>query len=164
MTSRIIVVALTCLAGIGCGGNDSPTAPSAQTPTAAAITATVIPNPVIAIACTPTTCAAGLEFIASLSVQISETAGLGGNVDFVNVTMRNATTGAEIGTLNYGADELIRRASTNHVNARGSLTIPNVGIVYRLAGGGRQGTVTVAVQFTDDRGNRLNQIISVPVA
>jgi len=164
--SRIaIVLALTCSVALGCGGDKSPTAPSSQ-PTTADITATVSPNPVIASACTPTTCTTGFAFSAVFNLQISETAGVGGNVNFVNVTMRDSTTGAEIGTINFGADEVIRRASTatNHVNARGSLSIVNLGVNYRLSGGGRQGTLTVAVQFTDDRGNQINRVVTVPVA
>ena len=166
MTSRIaIVLALTCSVAIGCGDEKSPTAPSSQSATTADITVTVSPNPVIASACTPTTCLSGFDFAALFTVQISETAGVGGNVNFVNVTLRNTTTGIEIGTVNVGADEVIRRVptATNHVNARGSLSIVNLGVTYRLTGGGRQGTLTVTVQFTDDRGNQINRLVNVPV-
>ncbi len=49
------------------------------------------------------------------------------------------------------------------MNARGTLIVSNLGFSYRLVGGARQGTVTVAVQFTDDRGNRINRVGNAPL-
>jgi hypothetical protein len=85
-------------------------------------------------------------------VIVQETAGLSGNVDYVNLTFLR---GGFIGnTVNYGADYIVRRLGTNHVAARGKLTIP-IGYVFQMGDGSSEILLNVTVHFTDDRGHDL---------
>jgi len=131
--------------------------------TIAVIAVTVTPSPIIARDCTPAICSPGYKFLIECTVRVEESAGLGGNVDLVNVTLRNATTGIEINTVNYGSAEISQRAGSNHVASRGSISF-GLGEQYFLALGGRQATMTLTLQFTDDRGNKINKIVTVQVA
>jgi hypothetical protein len=139
----------------GGGGDSGTTTPNPTTPTPqptasrANISASIAPNPMNAEASGDAEFPWRVEF----EVIVRETAGLGGNVDFINITLRNPATGGETSALNYGANEVADRAGgTNHIDARGSLTVP-ISIRYRLAGGGRQAVFIAEVRFTDDRGN-----------
>jgi hypothetical protein len=86
---------------------------------------------------------------------LRETAGLGGHANFVDVSFVNSFGFETPGALNYGATEIVERAGTNRLNARGELRIP-LGMVYRADGfGGRTITLKNAVNFTDDRGNTM---------
>ncbi len=103
---RSIVCFLVAAIVAGCGGSSS--SPSAPTSTTAAeVTVSVNPNPITASTCSPSQCSSGADFYFVVTLVITETAGVGGNVDFVNVTLRNPTTGQEVGTVNLGADEVI---------------------------------------------------------
>ena len=165
-TRALVLAALACLLP-GCGGDSSSTTtPVTQppAPTVGTFSATVNPNPIIAADCTPAVCGnQGFQFAAIGTVVITETTGLGGNVDFINLTLRSGATGAEIGTINLGATQIVANAGTNHINGRATLSVPNVGLIYRLAGGSRQGTMTYAIRVTDDRGTIHNLVINVSV-
>jgi hypothetical protein len=94
--------------------------------------------------------------LALWTTTIRETAGLSGNVNFINVTARSKTTGLESNTLNYSANDVIARAGTNHVTGNGQISL-KIGICSTLnASTGRQRAVTQVVNFTDDRGNLIN--------
>jgi hypothetical protein len=87
-------------------------------------------------------------------VVLRETAGLGGNVNKVDVGFVNSFGFETKSALNYGATEIKRRAGTNHLAARGELHIP-LAMIYRADGfGGRTIRLKNAIDFTDDRGNR----------
>jgi hypothetical protein len=149
--------AVAALAAGGGGDSETPS-PNPTTPTPpptasrATISASIAPNPINAQA----TGNAEYPWSVEFEVNVRETAGLGGNVDFINVTLRNPATGGETRALNYGAGEVASRAGgTNHIDARGSLTVP-ISIRYRLAGGARRAVVIAEIRFTDDRGNVMN--------
>ena len=118
---------------------------------------TKTPNPVIA-----GTGSQGFQFTVAFNLTVTESAGVGGNVNFVNVTLRNTTTGLELNTINFNATDVLNRAGTNHIAGRGTLNIP-LSVVYTLALGGRQATMTIAVQFGDDAGHLTNQTLTVPI-
>ncbi len=145
----------------GCGGS-SPAAPTGPPPTTlprmSAVTASVSPSPLVA----EPSANPGFMWALRFSVTITETAGLACNVNLVNWTLRNATTGVELNTLTWNPAEITARAGTNHVPARGSLTIP-LAVVYTLSGGGRQGAGTVAAQVIDANGNTVNATATVSV-
>jgi hypothetical protein len=61
-------------------------------------------------------------------------------------------------TVNYGADYITRRLGTNHVGARGTLTIP-IGYDFWTADGSSSILVNVTVHFTDDRSNEITGIV-----
>ena len=141
-----------------CGGSNatSSTPTPIQTPAASQATITVVasPNPITATACTSTSCAEGWQWHINGNVTVTETAGVSGNVNYVNLTFLR---GGYVGnTVNYGADYIGQRLGTNHVGARGKLTIP-IGYVFRTGDGGSDILLNVKVDFTDDRGHELTE-------
>lgn len=157
MNPRLVVGVSLCLFFVGCGGSSgsSPTPVAVPTPAQRSVlVATVEPNPVIWVAA-GTRCATQPD-LALWTTTIKETAGLSGNVNFINVTARSKTTGLEFNTINYSASDVTSRASTNHINASGQISL-SIGICSTLsATQGRQQTITQVVNFTDDRGNVIN--------
>jgi hypothetical protein len=160
---RLLLASLAALLA-ACGGGGSPTAPTptpTPAPTRAIVTVTSEPAPVLAIPISqrPTFCGTnqGWDFVAVWATTIRETAGLGGNVNFINVTARNSL-GVEIfrAPINFDVNFVIRSAGTNHVNGGGSITLREMGMCYRLATGLRAVRVLQIVNFTDDRGNTMN--------
>jgi hypothetical protein len=139
----------------GCGGGGSTTAPTAPVatptpvPTRAEVTLTVSPPTLVAVANNDRTYPWRVEW----TLVLRETAGLGGNVNYVNVGFVNSFGFETPSALNYGADTIIRRAGSNHLYPNGELRIP-LGMVYSADGFGQR-TITLknAVSFTDDRGN-----------
>lgn len=93
------------------------------------------------------------DWLVRFSVIVAESAGLGGNVDFINVVLRDALTGAQTSPVNFGAGDIIGLAGTNRVEASGRIEVP-LGIVFNFSSGSSAGTALVDVQVTDDRGNR----------
>jgi hypothetical protein len=152
---------MTALAGVcavlltACGGGGSTSAPSAPIATPppvasrAEVTITVSPPTLVAVANNDRTYPWRVEW----TLVLHETAGLGGNVNYVNVGFVNSFGFETPSALNYGADTIIRRAGTNHLEPRGELRIP-LGMAY-FADGFGQRTITLknAISFTDDRGN-----------
>lgn len=137
--------------GTSSGGSTTPTPP--PTASQANIEASLAPNPINAQASGNPSFPWSIEF----QVTVRETAGVGGNIDFINTTIRDLETGTESPALNYGADTIISRAGTNHVNGRGNLTVP-LGLRFRLAGGGRAAVLIANIRFTDDRGNVVTTV------
>jgi hypothetical protein len=138
------------------GGSDSsttPSTPSTPSATQARIEASIAPNPINAQA------SGNAEFPwrIDFEVIIRETAGIGGNIDFINTTLRNVATGAETRAVNFGADEIVGRAGTNNVNGGGSLTVP-LALRYRLSGGARAAVLIAEIRFTDNRGNVITTV------
>jgi hypothetical protein len=153
MKAELLVVGLFVLAGCG----ESPTAPSpvASPPapvTRAVVTVSARPNPIVADA-------DGGGFVAGTTVVVTETGGVAGAVDYINVTLRHEPGGI-VGTVNFGSDYVIANAGTNRVAANGALPVP--GIAFRYSGP-RDAIVTIAVQFRDDHGRLFYKVATVPV-
>jgi hypothetical protein len=85
-------------------------------------------------------------------VNIQETGGVGGNVDFISVTGQHG--GRTFNTVNYGADYIVQHSGANHIGARGTLSVAFT-IDYNNGDGTRDRLEVIAIQFTDDRGNRV---------
>src|SRR5262245_55919615 len=132
---RLMVLALA-IAAPGCGGGGgSPTATVPLTttttlPPQTLIQASANPDPIIAEACTPSICTSGFDYRASTTITLRETGGLPGNVDFINVTFRNASTNVEFGTLTFNQNDITSRAGGIFIAARGELVIPRIGGIY----------------------------------
>jgi len=99
----------------------------------------------------------GWDFVAAWTTTVRETAGLGGNVNFINVTGKNAL-GFELfdAPINFDANYVIRKAGTNHINGGGQITLSDMGMCYALATGLRAVHIVQVVNFTDDRGHLMN--------
>ncbi len=145
------------------GGNSGPSSVPAPTPapTQAVVVVTVTPTPVLAVPIDqrPDFCGQnkGWDFTADWSTTVRETAGLGGNVNFINVTAKNAA-GFELfkAPLNFDANYVIKAAGTNHVNGGGQIVVKEMGMCYALSTGLRSVHVVQVVNFTDDRGHLMN--------
>jgi hypothetical protein len=146
------------LAGCG-GGSSSPNAPVVS----GAFTMTVAPNPIVAADCDPAVCGSAGVLLAVGNVTITESAGTGGFVNLIGISLRNAATNAEVGVLEYTASDIAAITGTNRVNRNGTLTIPNLGAAYRLPGGARAATMAFAAAITDDNGNQRSFLVTVPV-
>lgn len=163
-TLRVVpTLALLALGACGGGGGSTtPTPVSTPTPppaTRAELDVAISPESPVA---TPS---GNREFPwrVEWTVVLREVAGLGGNVNYIDVGFVNSFGFETRSALNYSANEIIRRAGTNHVNARAELRIP-MSMVYRADGfGGRTILLKNAINFTDDRGNTQNLGVSANV-
>ena len=153
-----MIVAAASLAGCG-GDGGSPNDPISS----GAFTVTVTPNPIVATDCDPAVCGGEGVLVAVGTIVITETAGVGGFVNLAAISLRNAATNAEVGTLSYSAQEIAALAGTNRVSANGTLTIPGLGAAYRLPGGARAATMSFAVALTDDHSFPKSFLVTVPV-
>ena len=163
--SVALAVALSACGGSSPSAPTSSTAPApAATPSKASITLAANPSSVVA------TCATGGSLCAAgVAVTVSESAGVGGNVDFITTSFRT-TAGTVADTINVGATAIIGAAGTNHVAPNGRLTVgsptpPFVIVnIWTRAGIGTVGVMAITLQFTDDRGNVLTATVNVPVS
>ena len=136
--------------------NDSSTSPSVTTPTTAVVSLSVSPNPIHGVAITDPEAECG----ATNTLTITETGGLGGNIDGIIFTVLG------VRVLHFGAGEIGAMSGTNRVSANGSLSVdtsfrytlmpPGNGCVHSMP-------LTVTVEFTDDRGNNLSPSLVVSV-
>lgn len=139
------------LAAASGGGDSSPTVTTPVAPVAAS-------RGVFSAAINPSTINSApssnpnFPFEADFTVVITESAGLGGNVDFINVTLTNSS-GASTSAINFGAGDIISRAGSNRVESRSQGQFP-LGVVYRFTTGQSSGSLSVSIQVTDDRGNQ----------
>jgi hypothetical protein len=156
--------AALALAHVGCDfattakSASAPPAPTAPQPQAR-LTVFVLPNPVIVLkdARDPT------SRVAGWTVQVIESAGVGGAFTFVNATLRDADSGAPVepqGFLSMDAAEIRKRTGTDRIAPGGTLVV-NQSLAYASHGAG--GTLAVAVQIVDDNGNVVGASVTVGV-
>lgn len=157
------LLALTVVVLPSCGGSKSPSSPSTPAPTPIPVTRSVItvsgvPSPIVATNSGNST----LPLSATWTTVITETAGLAANVNLINVTARDVTTNAEIGTLTFTANQVAALAGGSaFLASRGTLNVP-MGINYR-AGTSRQIVLTVTAQVIDASGNQVNGTVTINV-
>jgi hypothetical protein len=95
--------------------------------------------------------------LASWTVVIQETNGVGASVNFVHSNMRDARSGATArptGSIALAAPEIAALIGTTRLEARGTLRVPE-SLAYGLVSGGRAVRLTVAVQARDDSQNTV---------
>ena len=126
---------------LSCGDDGGPTAPVVTPPSQASITISTSPAPITATQSNEP----GFSWMAEFTITIRETAGIACNVNFISLASGNVL-------LVDGADDIIAKAGTNHINPRGSLTVP-FRIHYNSVAGDREVAWTVSVEVTDERGN-----------
>ena len=136
----------------------SPTTPAASpSPATAALSITVAPDPLKILWVCPiadTYCFGSLDS----TVTVTETAGVGGRVDSVDFTVRDALLGIELTTLHLSTDDIRTKAGTNRIEpmvegypVKKDVPRPNLNI-------------DISVQVTDDKNNVVKQTKRVPVA
>lgn len=96
-----------------------------------------------------------------MTVTVQESARISGNLDFINVAPV-ADDGTELPVLGYGADVITQRSGSNHVGPSGILSFP-LSFLYSTGTSGAHLVLTVSIQFTDDKGNRLTSSLQVNV-
>jgi len=151
----------------GCDVAKDLTKSSPPPPTSAHIELTITPSPVpVTVDCpaptNPAFCLASL----SPTVTVAETAGLGGRIDSVEVTLRNVTLGRDESKVTLGSDWVARQAGTNRLEAKARIGFQPVVSGYPiLASGPRpQLRIILGVQFVDDKNNTLFQSVQADLA
>ena len=126
---------------------------SSSTPTVpgnvgrAAITVTVDPNPIAA-----TQNATTLAVTATYKITLKESAGLGGEVQFVSSAVYEPSAGAQVALNYYDSTDLVVYQGSKRIEANGELTLQQQ-VTYTLADHSKAADLVVSAQFKDDRTN-----------
>lgn len=145
-----ILVALTALATFGCGDSDSGTSPTPTTsvgPSAANISGTVTNVGVLGT---------GSGNIVVFDLTLTESAGVGANINFIRLEVFRATGEFEE-RQEIGSGAITAQTGSNRLDASGTRVF-NVGFAFNATiKTGRVMRVTVGL--TDDRGNNSDLAI-----
>jgi hypothetical protein len=123
----------------------------------AQIVVSVTPSPLTPVSATPPLYQ--LRYI----VKISEVAGLGGELQYVNGTVFDDVSGLTVGRNNYDSSDLLVFVGSKRIDAGSSRDVQQQ-IDYALPANSNKAILTVNVQFKDDRGNFVSQSILVRVS
>jgi hypothetical protein len=152
---RSALILVLALALPSCSSN-TPSTPSGVL--RAVLALTVTPNPV------KTNLSSAPVLVVQYTVKVAETAGLGGEVQYVNGTIFNQATGATIAFSSYDTSDILVFVGSKRLEAGKSIDVPQqLNFVLPTGTTSINAVLTVAVQVKDDRGNFVNQSILVPV-
>ncbi len=133
--------------------SDTPTAPGAAA--RAVLTLTVQPNPIVADPIPG-------GFQIRYTITVTETAGVGGQFEFVNSTLFDDVTGSQVAVNNFDNKDLIVFVGSDRLNPGARIDVPQT-IAYVTPGGGKAALLTVAVRFKDDKSNLISGSILVRI-
>jgi hypothetical protein len=142
-----------------------PTTPAASpSPTTAALTITVSPDPLKILWVCPiadTYCFGSLDS----TVTVTETAGVGGRVDNVDFTVRDSLLGIELTTLHLSSEDIKAKAGTNRIEPMGKLAVRPIVEGYPVKKDIPRPSlnIDISVQVTDDKNNVVKTTKRVPV-
>jgi hypothetical protein len=144
--ARLFVPALVAgaLLAPGCG-NSTPTIPGNIS--RAVITVAVEPNPV-----TGTLNTATFVVTANYTLTLKETAGLGGEVQFISSAVYDPASGAQVALNYYDSTDLVVYQGTKRIEANGTLTLQQ-SATYAVASHTTAADLVVTMQLKDDRSN-----------
>ena len=132
-------------------------------PTLAVITVTVAPDPLrLLVTCPPgnTNCFGSLD----ATVTIAESGGLGGRVEYVDVTVYNVIHARNDSQIRLGADYLRANAGTDRIEGNGRLALrPTIQGYPFPVGQPPQLEFVLGVRFIDDRGNVVETTRRIPL-
>jgi hypothetical protein len=157
LSRGLVCLAIAAMPSCGGSGGGSPTAAPPITqpprPSRSVLTLSTDPNPII-VTHNTTSNSATFPWRADWTAVFTETAGLGGNIDFIHVNFVNLAGFESRNVVNYGASRIAQVAGTNDYPASGNLRVP-MAFVYRSGnvGGTRTITLTIAAQAHDQAGN-----------
>jgi len=159
MVKRVLAAALALATLGGCRVHY----PDPVQPTLAVITVTVAPDPLrLLVTCPPgnTNCFGSLD----TTVTIAESGGLGGRVEYVEVTVYNVILARNDSQIRLEPDWLRTNAGTDRIEANGRMALRPVIEGYPFPVGQQpQLEFVVAVRFIDDRGNVVEQSRRIPL-
>jgi hypothetical protein len=166
--SRASAVLLVVVLGTACDFAKTTTQPSpSPPPTSAHIELTITPAPVpVKVDCpaptNPAFCLASL----SPTITVKETAGVGGHINSVEVTIRNVTLARDETKVTLGADWVARQAGTNRLEPKAGIAFQPVVSGYPVPATGPrpQLRIILGVQFIDDKNNTLFQSVEADLA
>jgi hypothetical protein len=143
-----------------------PTTPAASpSPGTAVLSIAVAPDPLKILWVCPiadTYCYGSLDS----TVTVTETAGVGGRVDNVDFTVRDALLGIELTTLHLSSDDIKAKAGTNRIEPMGKLAVRPIVEGYPVKKDIPRPSlnIDISVQVTDDKNNVVKTTKRVPVA
>jgi hypothetical protein len=143
-----------------------PTTPApSPSPGTAALSIAVSPDPLKILWVCPiadTYCFGSLDS----TVTVTETAGVGGRVDNVDFTVRDALLGIELTTLHLSSEDIKTKAGTNRIEPMGKLAVRPIVEGYPVRNNIPRPSlnIDISVQVTDDKNNVVKQTKRVPVA
>lgn len=150
--------ALFCAAALApfasCGG--SPTTPS--TGAIAFVTLSVTPNPIVAVI----TNTLGPTYTATWTLKMTESGGVGGNVQLMRASVFDDASGVLVGATNYDSNDLVVFVGKNRLDASGTLEIP-LQVSYVLSTLNRAATLTMLTTMKDDNGNNVDSSLLVKI-
>ena len=150
----MLLAASLALAALGCG--DSPVTPTGVA--RAALTVAASPSPIAAVV----TNVVGPTFFVMWTVNIQETAGLGGEVQEVRACLFDDVTGVLVSVVSFDSDDLTVFVGSKRIEPNGTLAVPQQ-LSYVLPDGRHTANLTITVTFRDDRGNTFDQAVLVKV-
>jgi hypothetical protein len=118
---------------------------------------TVTPNPA------KTNLSSAPVLVVQYSVKVAETAGLGGEIQYVNSTLFNQATGGTLAFNNYDSSDILVFVGSKRLEGGKSIDVTQQLNYVLPASTTVTAVLTVAVQLKDDHGNFVNQSILVPV-
>ena len=95
-------------------------------------------------------------------IHITETAGLGGVMQFVSSQVFDPATGQLLSLTYFDGDDLVVFVGTKRINPGETLTVPQT-MSYALPDLSKNATLVINVQMLDDRDNTINQSVLVKV-
>jgi hypothetical protein len=154
LPSRLALLAPLVALALLPGCSSSPTVPSGVL--RSVIVLSVTPSPLVPLVATPPV------YSLRYTVKVSEVAGLGGELQFVNGTVFDDVSGLTVGLNNYDSADLVVFVGTKRIDANQSRDVQQE-IAYQLPLNSNKAILTVNIQFKDDRGNFISQSILVRV-
>jgi hypothetical protein len=161
---RVLAVLAVAIALPGCEYFEKKLTGPEPSPGAAVLEITVAPDPLKILWVCPvvdTNCYGTLDS----TVTVSETAGVGGRMDSVEFTVRDAVLGVSLTQFRLNAEEIQAKAGTNRIEPMGRLAVRPIVEGYPVRNNipRPQLNIDVAVQVTDDKGNVVTKTKRVPV-
>jgi len=166
---RVSVVVLVATLATACDFAKTTTqpSPSPPPPTSAKIELTIAPSPVpVRVDCPAPTNPAFCLASFNPTVTVRETAGVGGRINSVEVTVRNVTLARDETKLTLDAAWVARQAGTNRLEAKAGIAFQPVVSGYPIPAAGPRPElwIILGVQFIDDKNNTLFQSAQADLA
>jgi hypothetical protein len=162
VSKRFSLTLSVAIVSVACGAGTNPGAPTSESTSGVGMPSLASPHAAVTIAVSPSPVASTdsgdprAPREARWQIVLRETGGVGATVNFVNATLRDATTGVLAdphGVLSQSSSDVLAAAGSNHLAAGGALAVPQVVTFVLASGATAPGRLEVTVQLTDDAGN-----------